>query len=79
MKTKNAKQNVLDSTIGLIITTMYFQCNDCGNIFCRAVAGIVRRVSGKLIVTKKGKPDKPFKVGKCLKCRSKNIDYIEFL
>ena len=79
MKTKDEKQNVLDSTIGLIITTLYFQCNDCGNIFCRAVAGIVRRVSGKLIVTKKGKPDKLFKIGKCLKCRSKNIDYVEFL
>jgi len=79
MKSKDAKQNVLDNTIGLIVTTMYFQCNACGNIFFRAVAGIVRRVSGKLIVTKREKPDKPFKVGKCLKCRSKNIDYVEFL
>jgi len=79
MKTKADNKNMLDSSIGLIITTLYFQCKDCDHVFYRAVVGIVRRVSGSLIVSSRDKPARPFKVGKCLKCGSKNIYHIEFL
>ena len=79
MKTKDVNQNMLDSSIGLILTNLYFTCKDCNYTFHRLVLGIVRRVSKKLVVSDRDNPDKPFKVGKCIKCGSKDIYYVEFL
>ena len=77
MKADN--QKMLDSSIGLTMTTLYLQCKDCDHVFCRAIVGIVHRVSGRLVISSKYKPGKPFKVGKCLKCCSKNIYHVDFL
>ena len=79
MKDKFYKQRIIDSTIGLILTNLFFTCNDCGHTFHRLVIGIVRRVSGKLVVSDRDRPDRTFKVGKCTKCGSKNIHHVEFL
>ena len=79
MKTKVDNQNVLDSSIGLILTNLYFTCKDCNHTFHRLIIGIVRRVSGKLVVSERDKTDRPFKVGKCEKCGSKDIFHVEFL
>lgn len=79
MKTKVDNQNMLDSSIGLILTNLYFTCNSCNKRFHRVVIGIVRRVSGKLVISDRDRPDKPFKVGKCTNCGSKEIYHVEFL
>lgn len=79
MKTKVDNKNILDSSIGLILTNLYFTCNSCNYTFHRLVIGIVRRVSGKLVVSERDRPDKPFKAGQCTKCGSKNIYHVEFL
>jgi len=79
MKTKVDNQNMLDSTIGLILTNLYFKCNSCNYSFHRLVVGIVRRFEGKLLVSHRDKPDKPFKVGRCTECGSKDIIHVEFL
>ena len=79
MKKKDVNQNMLDSSIGLILTNLYFTCKDCDYTFHRVVIGVVRRVSGKMVVSVREKPDKPFKVGKCTKCGSKDIYHVEFL
>jgi hypothetical protein len=75
----NGQAHMLDSSIGLTITTLYLQCKDCDHVFYRSVVGIVLRVSGKLVISSRDKPDRPFKVGKCLKCGSREIYHVEFL
>jgi len=79
MKKKDANQKLLDSSIGLILTNLYFTCNSCGYSFHRLIVGIVRRVDGEVVVSDRDKPDKPFKVGKCTNCGSKEIYHVEFL
>ena len=79
METKADNQNMLDNSIGHIITVLFFECKNCHHIFSRLVPGIVRRVLGKLVVSEREKHDKQFKVGKCEICSSKDIYHIEFL
>ena len=81
MKTKVDNQNFLDSTIGLILTNLYFTCNSCGHTFHSLVLGIVRRsaAGGKLIVSQRDKADRPFEKCYCPKCGSQELHYTEFL
>jgi hypothetical protein len=69
----------LDNSIGLILTNLYFTCKDCDYNFHRLVIGIVRRVDKKLVISDRERPDRPFKVGKCTRCGSKDIYHVEFL
>jgi hypothetical protein len=73
------QKNILDSSIGLTITNLYLHCKNCNHTFYRTVIGIIRRKSGRLVVSSKERPDRPFKIGKCLKCGSKEIYHIEYL
>ena len=70
---------MLDSSIGLILTNLYFTCQNCNYNFNLLVIGIVHRVGKKLVVSDRDKPDTPFKVVKCTKCGSKDIFHVEFL
>jgi hypothetical protein len=79
MKNKVENQNVVDSSIGQIITVLFLQCKSCNCYFSRLLFGILRRVSGRLAVSAKDRPDKPFKLGKCEICGSKEIYLVEYL
>ena len=79
MQNENDNKNLLDSSIGHILTVLFFECKDCHHIFSRLENGIVHRLSGNHVVSTRDKSDRTFKPGKCEICGSKAKYNMEFL
>ena len=58
--------------VGIVITVLVFSCKNCNYAFHTTIPGLISISDGKLIVSKKGCPDRHYKPFSCIMCGSKD-------